>query len=188
MALGVLIQRALDGLPDTASSLPVGEPHLLASMFVTGMRRRRRLSAEENLIKSHLAKVGAALFEHIKAGRWSRSSEVDGANVHTKKQVFASPAKTLHNGEEVADHARLTEVLNRLAAEQPEETWTSLLPSKVNSQTLSAMVNEYLDNKEFTEDQELLEVEERLVIAGCPRELVEAMHLTEKQSINANKL
>jgi hypothetical protein len=163
-------------------------PHELAAAFVHAGRLRKHHKAHEAAAQARLTALMDPILEHMKAGRWPTSASVDGANVHRKVDLRASPQPTLVDGKEVYDHTQLVQVLHELAKSQPENHWEQLFPSTVNGNSLAGTFREALRNHEFTVEQQLLPVEERLVIAGVPQALVDVCKITEKPTVNANEL
>lgn len=174
-------------VPDVTPEL-LADPADLAHAFVRAGRIKKHAAARAKIAQGALNAMVEPMLEHMRQNKWSTSAKVDGANVHRKVELFASPAEVEINGEAVHDHGALTAVIEALAEAEPQNNWDQLLPSKINGNTLAGTFREYLRNADFTIEQQMLPVEERLVIAGCPRELVAAAKITEKPTVNANGL
>lgn len=174
-------------VPDITPEL-AGDAAALAHALIRTLRIKKRAAVTVKAAGSATTKMIEPMLDHMKHNRWPTSGKVAGANLHRKVDLFASPVVNTINGEDVHDHDALTRVVKALHEAEPSNNWDQLLPSKVNGQTLASTFREYLTNHDFTLEQALLPVEERLVIAGCPKALVDAAKITEKPTVNANSL
>lgn len=165
-----------------------GDAAALAHEYVRTSRLKRRAAATVKASNAALAKMVDPILDHMKLNRWPTSGKVDGANLHRKLELYASPAEVSIGGESFHDHAALTAVIEQLARDYPNDNWAALLPGKVNGNSLAATFREYLANADLTIEQQLLPVDERLLAAGCPATLVAAAKITEKHTVAANSL
>lgn len=184
-------------MPDaTASSAePVdgsATPMELATKLVQAQRTLNGLKARVKTTADQIQELQSSLLTAIEDGKFPQSSNVEGASVHRKSQLWASPAD--------GDHERLTAILDGLG-----EDYEHLLPTTVNSQTLSGFIREKLADAPLIEDRPMvnedtgevvldddgdpvmqtafltLEERARLVL---PASLCDALKLTDKVTVN----
>lgn len=160
-----------------SGSLPT-LPDELAQEYVRVARfRKKHVAVLDDLCKKRLALMQGPIWLYMKAGKWPLSGKVDGANLHHKLEVWASPIK---NDLNKPDHDQLSVVLEALELFE-------FLPKTVNSQTMSGYVRDHL-HEDDDDDVKAMPIEDRLLHNGFPPELLAVLNITEKDVINANQL
>lgn len=153
-------------------------PDELATEYVRVARlRKRHIAPLDDHAKKRLATMQEPIWLHMQAGRWPLSGKVNGANLHHKYEVWASPVKDDLNK---PDHGALVAVLEAL-------DMTEYLPKTVNSQSLSGYVRDHLHDED-SDEVKAMPIDQRLIHNGFPRTLLDVLHITEKDVINANGL
>lgn len=184
------IDAALDVIPDPSASTPT-TAHELALTFIRAKRRAKACDAEASKMKALATRLIEPIKTEMLAGRWPLSGKVDGANLHRKSELYIAPVKAqAFNGEEYRDHEKLTAAIEQYIAEHPNDptAWATLLPSKVNNNSLKSTVNGFLTDHEFTDEQKMLPIRDRLLIAGLPEVILDALDVDEGYTVNANGL
>ena len=170
-------------MPDPASTAVAEEPAPprppmdTAKRLVHLHREKKRLNEELGTVQAEITLLDKGeMLMAIDAENFPSSAKVDGASVFLWTQIWASPAK---GEDDEADHARLTAVLDGLGLHH-------LMPSNVNTQSLSAYVREQIDNAPlFNDDGEALDLEARARLV-LPASLVDALNLTMKREVHVN--
>lgn len=142
----------------------------LATAWVEKKRQIKALDAQAADLKAEVGIIETLLLEFIEKGEFPSKSRVNGATVYLKSQVWAGPDE--------GDHESLTNVLSDLGL-------VEYLPSKVNTQSLSAFVREHLD------PDETLELSERLASPNpkpLDPKLLAALKITDRISVGVNGL
>lgn len=136
-------------------------PMETAKHFGEVTKRTKRLEAELADLDKEAKTCKAKLLSAMQEGQWPESFKLpEGGTIYLHSQVWASARD--------GDHDRLSEVLRELDL-------VEYLPSKVNSQSISAYVREHLS------DDEAAELDVRL--ASLDQRLRDALNITEKNDV-----
>jgi hypothetical protein len=136
------------------------KPMEIAALFEKRSRQKKRLKALSEKVNAELTRLEALVLDLIVEGELPASFKGSGgASIYTREETWASPAE--------GNHERLTQVLIALGPE-----WAHLLPSNVNSQSLSGIVR-----KSYNEETQEFDL---------PPALLAALKITTKQRVVAN--
>lgn len=132
----------------------------VAALFERRSAQKKRLKALSDKVQAECTRLEAVVLDLIIDGLLPASFKGKmGASIYTREEVWASPAG--------GDHEALTEVLESLGP-----FYAHLLPSNVNSQSLSSIVR-----KSYNEETGEFDL---------PPALIKALKITKKQRVVAN--
>lgn len=130
----------------------------VADRYVKNTRRKKQLEADLKVVKANLEDDMQAVLDLMEAGELPESFKHDGATIFTREDIWASPLD--------GDHDALSGALASLGL-------VEYLPSKVNSQSLSAYVREHKDDEGAFDETLIPEtLRERLKISRTTKAVV----------------